>query len=161
MPFQKGHPTYKGCEKGWFGEGDIPPKTAFKKGHKSWSKGIKRPEISGKNHPMYGKHHSEETRKRIGRKGSLNSRWKGGKTKCMGYYKILIPEHPFAVGGYVLEHRLVMEKILGRYLEPFEKVHHKNRIRIDNRPENLVLFIKGENWHSHNCPKCGFHFLIR
>lgn len=39
-------------------------------------------------------------------------------------------------------HRLVMERALGRALEPFESPHHRNGVRHDNRPENLELWTK-------------------
>ena len=82
-------------------------------------------------------------------KGKNSPNWKGGRRiQRRGYVEVYAPEHPTRINSisktkqYVLEHRLVMEKALGRYLEPYENVHHKNGIRDDNRIENLELWAK-------------------
>lgn len=44
-------------------------------------------------------------------------------------------------GVAILQHREVMEKVLGRALRPYENIHHKNGEKSDNRPENLEVWI--------------------
>lgn len=72
-------------------------------------------------------------------KGSDSPSWRGGRTKCPnGYIKVRDYSGRY-VRNCIYEHRLVMEKHLGRYLYPWETVHHKNGIKDDNRIENLKL----------------------
>jgi len=53
---------------------------------------------------------------------------------------VRLSDHPRArTNGYVFEHILVMEQLLGRRLFPDETVHHVNGVRDDNRPWNLEL----------------------
>lgn len=96
--------------------------------------------------------HSKERKKKMSSRwmGKNNPRWKGGRIKFKGYIKITNKNHPNCNNqGYVQEHRLVMEKHLGRYLTKEEVVHHINEIKDDNRIENLQLMTQGEHVRLH------------
>ena len=76
-------------------------------------------------------------------RGSNNPDWKGGRyiEPGKGYVMIRQPDHYRArQNGYVLEHILVAEQMLGRPLNEKEVVHHLNHNPADNRPENLKIY---------------------
>jgi len=132
----------------------------FSKGYVPWNKG-KRASLGtrlkmstsrlGKKLPPLSKQHKKLLSDKAKLKtGDKNSNWKGGRIIRNGYIKIYKPDHPYCNDlGYVMEHRLVMEEHLGRYLTPEEVVHHRNGVKNDNRLENLELLTDSQHKSYH------------
>ena len=50
---------------------------------------------------------------------------------------------------YILEHRLVIEALLGRKLKRTEIVHHKDGNKLNNSPSNLEVMTRYKHNHHH------------
>ena len=109
----------------------------FKKGHTPWNKNTKgiqkffdatrnKMRISHLDLLKEEKHHN----------------WRGGKVQdSRGYVLIKKYNHPRGNRrNYVFEHILILEKSLNRSILKYEKIHHINRVKNDNRLQNLILF---------------------
>ncbi len=101
-------------------------------------------------------------------KGEKHGSWKGGRhVTASGYYEVwLDAQDPMASMrtrmGYVLEHRLVLARKLGRPLARNETVHHINGDRQDNRLENLQLRIGKHGKNTvYCCADCGSRNIVQ
>lgn len=84
--------------------------------------------------------------------GAKAGNWTGGRqSQVNGYIRVQVDRN-----RRMLEHRYVMEQMIGRRLMRHETVHHKNGDRIDNRPENLELWIGRHpaGASEKHCPTC-------
>ena len=142
------------------------------KGKNTWSKGIKLSEETKEKISQHsvkfwlGKRFSLEHKKKLSlshlgqshklteehkRKIGLSNLKSEKKIDSNGYVHIYNPQHPFCnAKKYVREHRLIIEKQIGRYLHKWELVHHINEIRNDNRVENLRIVSKSEHEKIHS-----------
>ena len=95
-----------------------------------------------------GKHYSPKTEFK---RGPAHFLWKGGRRiTSKGYVHLYMPEHPSAnYSGHIYEHRLVMERKIGRSLKKDEFIHHINGNKQDNRIENLKMVDARTHWRIH------------
>ena len=76
--------------------------------------------------------------------GDANPAWKGGRRqRADGYWLVQTPD------GERLEHRVVMERKLGRHLRDDEIVHHADEDKSNNDPENLEVMSQSDHARLH------------
>lgn len=76
------------------------------------------------------------------------------RTNPDGYIQIYLPDHHRASRqGYVLEHIVVAEKKYNRKITRQEAVHHIDRNRSNNHPDNLVVMTHSEHQKLHASEK--------
>lgn len=99
-----------------------------------------------------GKAVSDKTKKKISEAHKISGI--GHKKKRSdGYIAVYYPDHPKSnKAGYIMEHDLIMERMIGRHLKDDEVVHHVNGIKDDNRMENLIL-MKFKEHSGHHMKK--------
>lgn len=59
--------------------------------------------------------------------------------------------------AFVLEHRFVMSKVLGRPLHPYESVDHQDGGKTNNDPKNLRIYLRGKQ-QPGSCPGYGTYY---
>ncbi len=76
--------------------------------------------------------------------GDRNPAWKGGRHQRVDGYWVLRVD-----GADRLEHRVVMERAIGRALRADEFVHHRDGDRSNNDPSNLELMTQSDHVRHH------------
>lgn len=97
--------------------------------------------------------------------GPNNPAWKGGVTyfKKKGNYKnvkyVRCPTEYLGMArkdGYIMEHRLIVARALGRLLSKTEAVHHEDHDTANNSLKNLMLFASNRDhklYEHHGLPE--------
>jgi len=86
-------------------------------------------------------------------RGPGHPTYRGARQIHRGYVIVWAPGYPSGIRQY--EHRLVMERKIGRRLRANEYVHHINGNKADNRIENLLILSPGEHTRLHDISEYG------
>jgi hypothetical protein len=107
--------------------------------------------IAYRNFKKFGIIKGEPTKFLLGHNARIyNPSYVDGKMHPNGYIYIKSIGHARCNSkGYVPEHILIAERVLGKSLPNGSLVHHVNRVRSDNRNKNLVV-----------CQDIAYHHLI-
>lgn len=95
---------------------------------------------------LTGKQHTEKTKAKmsdakLGLRGAETNRWKGGVTYANGY-----EVHRSIVNGMrKYDHRIIAEEMLDRPLLTCEHVHHIDRDKGNNFPNNLIVLYANDH----------------
>ena len=82
--------------------------------------------------------------------------FRGRYISSNGYVCVFEPNHPAASKrGYVYEHRVIMERHIGRFLNKNEDVHHIDKNRQNNSISNLLLLSRSEHHRLHRTEQTG------
>lgn len=99
--------------------------------------------IAGQTDPRYG---SVKGQPRRFIKGHDKRSLSGHRITTQGYVAVYLPGHPRATKGFVLQHVVMVERVLGRPLPGSAIVHHVNDNKQDNRSDNFAVL---ENHAEH------------
>lgn len=122
-------------------------------GRKAWNGGLTKSDdarVASISEKLTGRTVSQEAKERmrnakLGKVRELANNWRGGLQYRNGY-----GVHRRTVcGRRMYAHRLVAEKSLGRPLKRSEHVHHIDRNKANNTPENLLVMSNGTHTRLH------------
>lgn len=158
----------KAKELGYKGRGSYIGHACIDCGKERWVQAVRgKPRVAGRCLLCAMRTEQERNRRRE-RRGEKSPLWKGGRViSPQGYVFVLLqPDDPFYSmvdrRNYVLEHRLIIARELGRPLLRTEQVHHIDGIKDHNARSNLMLISPlDHSIYTKLCVNCNLQKEVR